>query len=68
MRNLILIFLSFIFIISCSSYNESKNLNIDSANLAHSKLINLSNNLLYDEYKSLIIKYGKNSEYPDINK
>ncbi len=68
MRNLIFIFLSFIFIFSCSSYNESKNLNIDSANLAHSKLINLSNNLLYDEYKSLIIKYGKNSEYPDINK
>ena len=68
MRNLILIFLSFIFIFSCSSNNQSKNLNNESAQLAHSKLININNNLLYEEYKSLIIKYGKNSEYPDISK
>ena len=67
MRNLVFIFLSFIFLFSCSSYNNSENLNIESAKLAHSKFININNDLLYDEYKSLIIKYGKNSKYPNIN-
>ena len=68
MRNLIFIFLSFIFIFSCTSYNKSENLNIESSQLAHSKFININNDLVYDEYKTLIIKYGKNSKYPDISK
>ena len=32
------------------------------------KSSNLNNNFSYDEYKLLIIKYGKNGEYPNINK
>jgi len=67
-RNLIFIFLSFIFIFSCTSYNKSENLNIKSSQLAHSKFININNDLVYDEYKTLIIKYGKNRKYPDISK
>jgi len=67
-RILIFIFLSFVFLFSCSSYNKSENLDIENGKLAHSKFVNMNNDFLYDEYKSLVIKYGKNSKYPDINK
>jgi|TARA_B100000745_G_scaffold205534_1_gene135861 hypothetical protein len=68
MKNIIFAILSFILLFSCTSYNESKNLNIQSAQLAHSKFSNINNNLSYQEYKSLIVDYGKNSKFPDINK
>jgi len=68
MKNIIFAILSFILLFSCTSYNESKDLNIQSAQLAHSKFNNINNNFSYDEYKSLIIDYGKNREFPDINK
>ena len=68
MKNIIFTILSSILLFSCTSYNESKDLNIQSAQLAHSKFNNIKNNFSYDEYKSLIIDYGKNSEFPDINK
>ena len=68
MKNIIFAILSFILLFSCTSYNESKNLNIQSAQLAHSKFSNINNNLSYQEYKSLIDDYGKNSKFPDINK
>ena len=68
MKNIIFTILSFILLFSCSSYNESKNLNIQNAQLAHSKFININNNFSYKEYKSLIVEYGKNSKFPDINK
>ena len=68
MKNIIFAILSFILLFSCTSYNESKNLNIQSAQLAHSKFSNINNNLSYKEYKSLIVDYGKNSKFPDINK
>ena len=68
MKNIIFAILSFVLLFSCTSYNESKNLNIQSAQLAHSKFSNINNNLSYQEYKSLIVDYGKNSEFPDINK
>ena len=68
MKNIIFTILSSILLFSCTSYNESKSLNIKSAQLAHSKFNNISNNFSYDEYKSLIIDYGKNSEFPNINK
>ena len=67
MKNLIFIFLLSIFIFSCSSNNKSETLNIESAKIAYSKFNNINNNFVYDEYKSLIIEYGKNSVYPDIN-
>ena len=68
MKNIIFAILSFILLFSCTSYNESKNLNIQSAQLAHSKFSNINNNLSYQEYKSLIVDYGKNSKFPDISK
>ena len=68
MKNIIFAILSFILLFSCTSYNESKNLNIQSAQLAHSKFSNINNNLSYQEYKSLIVDYGKNSKFPDIIK
>ena len=68
MKNIIFAILSSILLFSCSSYNDSKDLNIQGAQLAHSKFNNIKNNFSYDEYKSLIIDYGKNSEFPDINK
>ena len=68
MKNIIFAILSFVLWFSCTSYNESKNLNIQSAQLAHSKSSNINNNLSYQEYKLLIVDYGKNSKFPDINK
>ena len=68
MKNIIFAILSFVLLFSCTAYNESKNLNIQSAQLAHSKFSNINNNLSYQEYKSLIVDYGKNSKFPDINK
>ncbi len=68
MKKIIFIILSFILLFSCASYNESKDSIIQSAELAHSKFNNINNDLSYQEYKSLIIEYGKNSKFPDINK
>ena len=64
MKKIFFIFLLLIFGSSCSPYKESKNLNIENAQLAHSKFSNISNDLTYKEYKSLIIKYGKNYKFP----
>ena len=68
MKNIIFTILSSILLLSCTAYNESKGLNIQSAQLAHSKFNNINNDFTYDEYKSLIVEYGKNSKFPDINK
>ena len=68
MKNIIFTILSSILLFSCTSYNESKDLNIQRAQLAHSKFTNINNNFSYQEYKSLIVEYGKNSKFPDINK
>ena len=46
MRILIFIFLSFVFLFSCSSYNKSENLDIESGKLAHSKFVNINNDFL----------------------
>ena len=68
MKNIIFTILSSILLFSCTSYKESKDLNIQSAQLAHSKFTNMNNNFSYQEYKSLIVEYGKNSKFPDISK
>ena len=68
MKNIIFAILSSILLFSCTSYNESKNLNIQSAQLAHSKFNNINNDFSYEEYKSLIVEYGKNNKFPDIKK
>tara|TARA_X000000368_G_scaffold361364_1_gene305550 strand:+ start:326 stop:532 length:207 start_codon:yes stop_codon:yes gene_type:complete len=68
MKNIIFIILSFFLLLSCSSDNESKKLDIQKMQLAHSKFMNLNNNLSYEEYKSLLVDYGKNGKFPDISK
>ena len=55
------------FIFSCSIQNQSNDLNIKNSQLTHSKLTNFNNDLLYQEYENLVIEYGLNSSYPDIN-
>ncbi len=67
MKNIIFTILSFILLFSCTTHNESKNLNTQNAKLAHQKIININNNLSYNEYKALIVEYGKNSKFPNIN-
>ena len=66
MKNIIFTILSCILLFSCTLNNESKSLNTQDAQLAHTKFVNINNNLSYEEYKSLIIEYGKNSKFPDI--
>ena len=68
MNKKIFLILTSILLFSCTSHNQSKDLNIQNAQLAHSKFNNINNDLSYDEYKSLITEYGKNSKFPDINK
>ena len=56
----------FILLFSCTSYNESKNINMNQTQLSHSKFTNINNDFSYKEYKSFIIEYGKNSKFPEI--
>ena len=67
MKNIIFTTLSFILLFSCTSGNESTYLNIQNAELAHKKFTDINNDLSYNEYKSLIVEYGKNNKFPDIN-
>ena len=66
MKNIIFVILLSILLFSCTSYNESKNLNTQKAKLAHSKFTNINNDFSYQKYKSLIVEYGKNSKFPEI--
>ena len=66
MKNIIFIILLSILLFSCTSYNEGKNLNADKAKLAHSKFTNINNDFSYQEYKSLVVEYGKNSKFPEM--
>ena len=66
MKNIIFIIPLSILLFSCTSYDESKNLNADKAKLAHSKFTNINNDFSYKEYRSLIVEYGKNSKFPEI--
>ena len=68
MKNIIFIILSITLLFSCTSNNQVQNVNIQKAVFAHSKLNNFNNDLSYQEYKSLVVEYGKNHKFPDINK
>ena len=67
MKNIIFIIPLSILLLSCNTYNESKNLNTEKAKLAHTKFTNINNEFSYQEYKSLVVEYGKNSKFPEIN-
>ena len=66
MKNTFFIILLFILLFSCTSYNQSKNINMNQTQLSHSKFTNINNNFSYKEYKSFIVDYGKNSKFPEI--
>ena len=66
MKNIIFIILLFILLFSCTSYNQSKNINMNQTQLSHSKFTNINNDFSYQEYQSLIAEYGKNSKFPEI--
>ena len=66
MKNIIFLILSFFLLFSCTSYNDSKNINSQNAQLAHTKFSNINNDFSYKEYKSLIVEYGINSKFPDL--
>ena len=66
MKYIIFIIPLSILLFSCTSYNENKNLNAEKAKIAHSKFTNINNNFSYQEYRSLIVEYGKNSKFPEI--
>tara|TARA_B100000427_G_C15350163_1_gene525101 strand:+ start:549 stop:755 length:207 start_codon:yes stop_codon:yes gene_type:complete len=66
MKNIIFIISVCVLLFSCSSYKESNILNIKKADLAREKFINWSSDFSFEEYKSLIVEYAKNSEFPDI--
>ena len=66
MKSIIVIIPLCTLLFSCTSYNESKNLNTQSAELAHSKFTNMNNDFSYKEYQSLIVEYSKNSKFPEI--
>ena len=68
MKNIIFIILLYFMTFSCTSYNETKTVNIENAKKAHAKFNDMKNDLSYEEYKSLIVTYGQNQKFPDINK
>ncbi len=43
MKNIIFLISTFILLFSCTTYNESKKINIDKAKVAHSKFTNINN-------------------------
>ncbi|MDP7541274.1 MAG: hypothetical protein QGF65_02225 [Candidatus Pelagibacter bacterium] len=49
----------FFLLFSCTKTNTNQVMNKD---------IDFDINLSFDEYKSLIIEFGKNSKFPNINK
>ena len=66
MKNIFFIISLFILLFSCTSYDKSKNININQNQLSHSKFTNINNDFSYKEYKSFIAEYGKNSKFPEI--
>ena len=66
MKNSIFIILICSFLYSCIANKEVSKLNIKNAELAHSKFSDLNKEFSYKEYKTLIIEYGKNYNYPEI--
>ena len=66
MKNIFFIISLSILLFSCTSYNQSKNINMNQTQLSHSKFTNINNDFSYSEYKSFAIEYGKNSKFPEI--
>ncbi len=68
MKNYFII-ISFFCLFSCSFDNQSGvwNDKINDIELSKINLSDLNNDKSFEEYKRIIIIYGKHSEFPDIN-
>ena len=66
MKTKFFVILLLILLFSCTTHDDSKILNSQKAELAHSKFTNLKNDYSYNKYKLLIVEYGKNSKIPEI--
>ena len=68
MKNYFIIFL-FFFLFSCSFDNQSGvwNEKINDIELSKINLSDLNNDKTFEEYKDIVITYGKHSKFPDIN-
>ncbi len=68
MKNYFII-ISFFCLFSCSFDNQSGvwNDKINDIELSKINLSDLNNDKSFEEYKKIIIIYGKHSEFPDIN-
>ena len=68
MKNYFII-ISFFCLFSCSFDNQSGvwNDKINDIELSKINLSDLNNDKSFDEYKRIIIIYGKHSEFPEIN-
>ncbi len=68
MKNYLIILL-FFSLFSCSFDNKTGvwNNKIDEIQLSNINLDDLDENKSFNEYKKIIVIYGKHSEFPDIN-
>ncbi len=68
MKNYCIILLFFL-LLSCSFDNQTGvwNNKIDDAQLSNINLSDLNEDKTFEEYKKIIIIYGKHSEFPNIN-
>ena len=68
MKNIIFIILLYFVTFACTSLNKTEKVNLDIAKTAHTKFSDMKNDLSFEEYRSLIVSYGQNQKFPDINK
>jgi len=54
------ILILFLFLLSCASTNSNYNVK--------NQMFDFNENLTFDEFKGLLIKYAKTSPYPNIDK
>ena len=68
MKNFFVIILFFC-LFSCSFDNQSGvwNEKINNVQLSNINVSDLNKDITFEEYKKIIIIYGKHSEFPDIN-
>ena len=69
MIKILLLFFIMIFSISCSMDTHSRLLNekFNEVQLSNTKVEDIDKNISFEEYKDIVIKYGKYSEFPNIN-
>ena len=69
MIKILLLFFIMIFSISCSMDTHSGlwNEKFNEVKLSNTEVEDIDKNISFEEYKDIVIKYGKYSEFPNIN-